>query len=634
MAMAVSSMQPSAPFSLGNIVAVCIVSEVLQMLSLRSFAVASAVLVGLLLYDVFWVFGSSPIFGDNVMVTVATSDALVGPMKLVFPRWTVPWMKPGYDAILSANATANPAVHEWNLVRVLYCDGGGYAGTKGRMKLTDGTSIYLDGWNVFRSVVQDLRSNRSKEAPTHILLSGSSAGGQAVVNLCDWLAASFPNATTRCLVDSGFFMDAKDRLGKHGFRSLAQSITVLHRPYNPYCAFATNSAQQWKCFFPQYTLRTIATPVFIFHTLFDYIAAMLGNQLPKDNTSRPAATTAAAAARANAAAAGGGAAGSTGGAAGAGPTTDRHCLSWPISWQLQRLGVDSSGHYLSRTTPPLSSFPQRPRDCASQRCVPGHVEAAALGSSESTVALAAGESAAALGARASRCFFRDCTTVTPLATPVLVSLVDPTGGPVVALASTVLPCPGVPSGSLSGLHLPAFSTNLLSNAVLQYEWVDTFIPGGQREAICQVAALIRVSASSQLAASCSYRKLSHQTLLWHHHLGHPSLLRLRSMHSRLLVSGLPRSLPSLPRSLAPPCLPCVEGRQRAAPNSSEIPPTTAPLQTLHMDDWGPAPVAGTDQERYFLLVVDDYTHYTTVFPLRRKADVSGVSIPWIRASRR
>ncbi|CAI7888183.1 unnamed protein product [Closterium sp. NIES-54] len=76
---------------------------------------------------------------------------------------------------------------------------------------------------------------------------------------------------------------------------------------------------------------------------------------------RPAATTAATAACATAAAAGGagGAAGSTGGAAGArgaGPTTDRHCLSWPLSWQLQRLGVDSSGHCLSRTTPPLSSF--------------------------------------------------------------------------------------------------------------------------------------------------------------------------------------------------------------------------------------------------------------------------------------
>ncbi|CAI7811658.1 unnamed protein product [Closterium sp. NIES-54] len=51
-----------------------------------------------------------------------------------------------------------------------------------------------------------------------------------------------------------------------------------------------------------------------------------------------------------------------------------------------------------------------------------------------------------------------------------------------------------------------------------------------------------------------------------------------------------------------------------------------------MDVWGPTPVGGTDQERYFLLVVDDYTRYTTVFPLRRKVDVSGVLIPWIHAT--
>ncbi|CAI7784425.1 unnamed protein product [Closterium sp. NIES-54] len=105
------------------------------------------------------------------------------------------------------------------------------------------------------------------------------------------------------------------------------------------------------------------------------------------------------------------------------------------------------------------------------------------------------------------------------------------------------------------------------------------------------------------------------------------------MHSRILVSGLPRSVPSLARSPAPPCLPCIDGRQRAAPHSSEFPPTVAPPHTLHMDVWGPAPVGGTNQECYFLLVVDDHTRYTTVFPLRRKADVSGVLIPWIRATR-
>ncbi|CAI7852420.1 unnamed protein product [Closterium sp. NIES-53] len=268
-------------------------------------------------------------------------------------------------------------------------------------------------------------------------------------------------------------------------------------------------------------------------------------------------------------------------------------------------------------------------------CVPGDagVVAIALGASESGAALSASASAVtgasasavigasefaasaealhtfALDSGASRCFFHDCTTLTPLAAPVLVSLANPSWGPVVARASTVLPCLAVPSGSLSGLHLPSFSTNLVSNAAFQDVWVDTFTPGGQRVAICtcsrdgrhlatftrrpgsslytlttasaqvaesgQVAAPSWVSASGEPAVSCSCRVLSHQTLLWHHRLGHPSIPRVRGMHSCLLVS--------LPCSRASPCLPCVEGRQRAALHSSEFPPTTAPLQTLHMD---------------------------------------------------
>ncbi|CAI7805921.1 unnamed protein product [Closterium sp. NIES-54] len=140
-------------------------------------------------------------------------------------------------------------------------------------------------------------------------------------------------------------------------------------------------------------------------------------------------------------------------------------------------------------------------------CAAG-VGAAALGASESAAALGASASAATgasesatsehaasaealdtftLDSGASRCFFCDCTTFTPLAAPDPVSLADPSRGPVVARASIVLPCPAVPSGSLSGLHLRSFLTNLVSNAVLQDVWVDTFTPGGQRVAICTTA---------------------------------------------------------------------------------------------------------------------------------------------------
>ncbi|CAI7815002.1 unnamed protein product [Closterium sp. NIES-54] len=250
------------------------------------------------------------------------------------------------------------------------------------------------------------------------------------------------------------------------------------------------------------------------------------------------------------------------------------------------------------------------------RCVPPdpNIEAAALGAGESSLLETVPDEALhtfTLDSGASRCFFRDSTTLTPLPAPVPVRLADPSGGPVVACSSNVLPCLAVPSGSLSSLHLPSFSTNLVSTAALQDVMVTTTTPGGQPVSICTctlighhlatfthrpgsslytlaiepppVAASAQVSASGQVVAPCSCRLLSHQTLLWHHHLGHPSLPHLRGMHFHLLVSGLPRSLPPLPPSPAPPCLPSVEGRQHASPHSSSFPPTTAPLQTLYMD---------------------------------------------------
>ncbi|CAI7771139.1 unnamed protein product [Closterium sp. NIES-53] len=182
-----------------------------------------------------------------------------------------------------------------------------------------------------------------------------------------------------------------------------------------------------------------------------------------------------------------------------------------------------------------------------------------------------------LDSGASRCFFRDSTTLIPLPAPVPVRLADPFGGPVVARSSTIFLCPADPSCSLSGLHLPLFSTHLVSTSALQVVMVTTTTPGGSSVYTLttgppHVIACAQVSASGQVAASCSCHLLSHKTLLWHHRLGHPSLPRLRGMHSRLLVSGLPRSLPPLMPLPAPPCLPCVEARQRAALHSSLFPP--------------------------------------------------------------
>ncbi|CAI7783112.1 unnamed protein product [Closterium sp. NIES-54] len=231
-------------------------------------------------------------------------------------------------------------------------------------------------------------------------------------------------------------------------------------------------------------------------------------------------------------------------------------------------------------------------------CVPPDpsVEAAALGASESILPSAAPAEALhtfTLDSGASRCFIHNSTTLTPLSAPVPVRLADPSRGPVLARSSTVLPCPAIPSVSLSGLHLPSFSTFLVSTTSLQDAMVTTTTPGDQRVSICTCTGTGRHLATFTCRPGSSLYTLATEP---------PQV----AASAQVSASG-----------------------QRAAPHSSSFPPMTAPLQTLHMDMWGLARVSRQGRERYFRLVVDDYTQYTTVFPLHNKGQVVDVLTPWI-----
>ncbi|CAI7892844.1 unnamed protein product [Closterium sp. NIES-54] len=217
-------------------------------------------------------------------------------------------------------------------------------------------------------------------------------------------------------------------------------------------------------------------------------------------------------------------------------------------------------------------------------------KAASLGACESASIGAASVEAFltfTLDSGASCCFFRDCTIVTPLTTPVLVSLSDPSFGPVVARGTTVLPCPAVPSGSLTGFHLPSFAMDLVSQAVLQDRLVTTTTPGGELVAICSCVELVSVAHAP--------------------------------IPPRAPPSWSPFPAVSASHALASPYL-----------GPSEVP---APAPSVACAA-GPAPVPGPGRERYFLLVVNDYTCNTMVFPLRSKSGVRSVLIPWIRTVRR
>ncbi|CAI7877975.1 unnamed protein product, partial [Closterium sp. NIES-54] len=225
-----------------------------------------------------------------------------------------------------------------------------------------------------------------------------------------------------------------------------------------------------------------------------------------------------------------------------------------------------------------------------------------------------------LDSRASSCFFRDCTNLTPLRTPVTVALADPTVGPVAAHYTTTLPYLAAPSGVLTGYYTPSFSRNLVGISHVHDLRVVTTFSLDEPVASCTDGATGAPPATFHWEPGSGLYSLHTES----HHTGSDQVRSGSCCVVRLSVSQT-RS-PRFPvHSL------CLEGRQRTAPHSSSFSPTTAPLETLHLDIWGPSSVLGPRQEHYFMIVVDDYSRYTTDFPLQRKADVPIVLKPWLLA---
>ncbi|CAI7879520.1 unnamed protein product [Closterium sp. NIES-53] len=209
---------------------------------------------------------------------------------------------------------------------------------------------------------------------------------------------------------------------------------------------------------------------------------------------------------------------------------------------------------------------------------------------------------------ASSCFFRDRTDLTSLRTHVSVALADSTARPVVALSTTTLPCPAAPSGFLTCYYIPSFSRNLVGDSHLHDLGVVTTYPLVEPVAYCIVGVTGAPLATFHTEPGSGLYSLHTGS----HHSG-----QVRSGQDGTSPSSL-RS-PRVARSASPLASASVHSLRRGSaarcPSLLLVPPTTGPLQTLHLDVWGPSPVLGPPQERYFLIVVDEYSRYTAVFTL-------------------
>lgn len=102
--------------------------------------------------------------------------------------------------------------------------------------------------------------------------------------------------------------------------------------------------------------------------------------------------------------------------------------------------------------------------------------------------------------------------------------------------------------------------------------------------------------------------------IWHQRLGHPNSSFLKDLSSKNVIDVNKWSnTPIL-------CSSCQLGKSCKLPFSLRNKSETAPLNKIHSDLWGPAPVSSFQEMKYYAIFVDDFSRFTWLHPLKKKSE--------------
>ena len=106
--------------------------------------------------------------------------------------------------------------------------------------------------------------------------------------------------------------------------------------------------------------------------------------------------------------------------------------------------------------------------------------------------------------------------------------------------------------------------------------------------------------------------LAASTSLWHQHLGHPAPAVVASLRQNKHIACT-KADGSL-------CHACQLVKHMRLPFSTSTPRTSSPFELVHCDVWT-SHVPSVSGYRYYLVILDDFTHYCWTFPPHHKSDV-------------
>jgi hypothetical protein len=105
-----------------------------------------------------------------------------------------------------------------------------------------------------------------------------------------------------------------------------------------------------------------------------------------------------------------------------------------------------------------------------------------------------------------------------------------------------------------------------------------------------------------------------ESWLWHKRMGHMHFDNLVKVNKREAI----REMPHITKPTNTLCKHFQQGKKTKTRFKSKEYSTTKPLEIVHTDLVGPTTTKGLKCERYFMLLVDDYTRMTAVFFLKNK----------------
>uniref|UniRef100_A0A452XN20 Pectin acetylesterase n=3 Tax=Aegilops tauschii subsp. strangulata TaxID=200361 RepID=A0A452XN20_AEGTS len=172
-----------------------------------------------------------------------------------------------FAGMLSDDEDQNPDFHNWNKVKIRYCDGASFSGNV-KDELQNGTKFFFRGQRIWEAVMDELLVKGLRHAK-QAFLTGCSAGGLATYIHCDGFRALLPkDSRVKCLADGGFFLDVEDISKQRTLRAFYSDVVRLQDLKRKFL-HCSSSMDPGQCFFPREVVKDIRTPVFILNPAYD-----------------------------------------------------------------------------------------------------------------------------------------------------------------------------------------------------------------------------------------------------------------------------------------------------------------------------------------------------------------------------